>query len=116
MLAQHSSAVPLTLVWLSIEEIKRFSLALYKVCQLSTRLEITGVDGSSAKSELLTLADLSFGMLDSDEAWNSISGVGSEARQEVAFQTKLRDSQDPTGWISQSSSVLSNACVAFDWI
>ncbi|EAW25621.1 Zn(II)2Cys6 transcription factor [Aspergillus fischeri NRRL 181] len=116
MLAQHSSAAPLTLVWLSIEEIKRFGLALYKVCRLSTRLEPTGADGSSAKSELLTLADLSFGMPDSDEAWNSISGVGSEARQEVAVQTNLRDSQDPTGWISQSSSVLSNARVAFDWI
>jgi hypothetical protein len=116
MLAQHSSAVPLTLVWLSVEEIKRFGLALYKVCQMSTRLKTTGADASSAKSELLTLADLSFGMPDSDEAWNSTSAVGSEARQEVAFQTKLRDSRDPTKWISQSSSVLSNARVAFDWI
>ncbi|GFF73013.1 hypothetical protein IFM60648_03830 [Aspergillus lentulus] len=97
MLAQHSSAVPLTLVWLNIEEIKRFGLALYKVCRMSTRLETTGADASSAESELLTLADLSFGMPDSDEAWNSTSGEGSEARQEVAFQTKLRDSGDPTG-------------------
>ncbi|KAK9543895.1 hypothetical protein V6Z77_010021 [Aspergillus fumigatus] len=116
MLAQHSSGVPLTLVWLSLEEIKRFGLALYKVCRLSTRLDPSRADGSSAQSELLTLADLSFGMPDSDEAWNSISGVGCEVRQEEAFQTKLRDGQDPTGWISQSASVLSNARVAFDWI
>ncbi|KAF7168899.1 hypothetical protein CNMCM5623_001805 [Aspergillus felis] len=116
MLAQHSSAVPLTPVWLSIEEIKRFGLALYKVCRMSTRLESTGADAGGAGSELLTLADLSFSMPDSDETWNSSSGIGSEARQEVAVQTEPRDSRDPTGWISHSSNVLYDARVGFDWI
>jgi hypothetical protein len=116
ILTQHSSAVPLTLLWLSIEEIKRFGLALYKVCRMSACPKSTGVRVGSAGSELLTLADLSFGMPDSDEAWNSPWGVGSEALQRATSQAKLSDSRDLTGLISQTSNVLYDTRVSFDWV
>lgn len=104
----------MVLVWLSVEEIKRFGLALYKVCRMTTRLESSGAGVSDRRTELLTLADLNFDMPDSDEVWNSPS---EEAAQEtLASQAKLRDSRDVTGWISQSSSVLYDANVGFDWI
>ncbi|KAI9373619.1 hypothetical protein BJX61DRAFT_502094 [Aspergillus egyptiacus] len=112
ILTQHSSATPLTLVWLSMEEIKRFGLALYKVCRMSACPKATGAHVSSAGSELLTLEDLSFSMPDSDQAWNSPLSVDSEALQ----RARLSDNRDRTGSISQTSNVLYDTHVSFDWL
>ncbi|PLN86917.1 hypothetical protein BDW42DRAFT_198376 [Aspergillus taichungensis] len=107
MLAQHSATAPLAMVWVNVEEIKRFGLALYKVCRMATCAGVTdGRDG------LLTLADLSFGVPDSDELWDADCAAYSR----LSSQTTPRDNRDPTGWISTSASVLYDAGVGFDWI
>ncbi|KAE8388980.1 hypothetical protein BDV23DRAFT_157853 [Aspergillus alliaceus] len=116
MLAQHGPTAPLALVWVNVEEIKRFGLALYKVCRMCTRSDSAGGDINGAKCELLGLHDLLFCLPDSDEVWNAPFSIGSEILQKVASQTNLRDNRDSKGWISQTSTVLHDTGVAFEWI
>lgn len=114
MLQQHDADIPLALVWVSIEEVKRFGLALYKVCQLATCFNVNGESGG--RNVLLTLADLSFCMPDSDELWNAPSGTESEKTRVFACSAVERDNGDPKNWISQASSLLRDPQVGFDWI
>ncbi|KAE8153607.1 C6 and C2H2 transcription factor [Aspergillus avenaceus] len=114
MVARHDPTAPLALIWVSVEETKRFGLALYKVCRMCTGP--ASPDGVSAKNELLTLSDLSFCMPDSDEAWNAPVGVGAEFLREIASQANVRDNRDSSNWISESAGVFQDMHVAFEWI
>lgn len=116
MLGKHDSHAPLALVWVDIEEIKRLGLALYKVCRLSTCADSARGRASGDRSELLTLADLSFCLPDSDEAWNASSSTGHQALKNSASLGAPRDNGDPKTWISESSALLYDARVGFDWI
>ncbi|OGM48303.1 C6 and C2H2 transcription factor [Aspergillus bombycis] len=116
MLAQHHSSAPIALIWVNVEEIKRFGLALYKICRLCTRSASTERDGSDKPSELLTLADLDFCMPDSDEMWNAPSSTGVELIRSSALQRECRDNRDPDNWISQASGKLCDSGVGIDWI
>lgn len=110
MLVQYSSNAPLALIWMNVGVTKRFGLALYKVCRVCT------CSGKETRGELLSLADLSFSMPDSDDVWNAPPGEGSEIAQNVASQANLRDNIDPKEWISEASTVLYDTHVDFDWI
>ncbi|KAL6229153.1 hypothetical protein BDW75DRAFT_235420 [Aspergillus navahoensis] len=120
MLSQHDDSAPITLIWLSVEEVKRFGLALYKLCRLCTRgnpADSTGRPSGGLKSELLTLADLDFCMPDSDEVWNALSGTGADfIKNTTALQETSRDNRDPDNWISRASGKLCDAGVGLDWI
>lgn len=111
MLAQYDDTAPAVLVWVGVEETKRFGLALYKVCRMCTC-----PDSSGSRSQLLSLTDLSFGMPDSDESWNAPADVGTEGLQRVALQTNYRENGNPEWWISRSSTILNDNLVDFDWI
>ncbi|KAE8378650.1 C6 and C2H2 transcription factor [Aspergillus bertholletiae] len=118
MLAKYDS-LPIALVWVNVEEIKRFGLALYKLCRLCTRsasTDATDGGGRDTKNELLTLADLDFCMPDSDEVWNASSNMASEFIRSVPFQQASRDNRDPDNWISQASGKLYDSHVRIDWI
>ncbi|KAJ5254164.1 hypothetical protein N7524_011344 [Penicillium chrysogenum] len=116
MLLQHEADAPLTLVYVSVEEIKRFGLALYKVCRLSTSFHLTGESASGGRNILLTLADLSFCMPDSDELWNAPLGSESEVLSKADLSTAGRDNGDVKNWISQASALVHDERVGFDWI
>lgn len=118
MLARFHSSDSIALVWMSVEEIKRFGLALYKLCRLCTRSDSTNKSGSSSglRNELLTLRDLDFCMPDSDEVWNTLPGSGTEWFRSTALQQTCRNNRDPDGWISQTSAKLYDERVSFDWI
>lgn len=90
MLARYDDTAPAVLVWVGVEETKRFGLALYKVCRMCTC-----PDSSGSRSQLLSLTDLSFGMPDSDESWNAPADVGTEGLQRVALQTNYRENENP---------------------
>ncbi|CAG8909838.1 unnamed protein product [Penicillium egyptiacum] len=115
MLLQHEVDAPLALIYVNVEEIKRFGLALYKVCRLST-FELTGDSANSGRNDLLTLADLSFCMPDSDELWNAPLGEESEVLNKTNSSAAARDNGDAKNWISQASAVVNDARVGFDWI
>lgn len=112
MLARYGSTAPHALVWLGMEETKRFGLALYKVCRMCACPD----SANGNRGQLLSLADLTFSMPDSDEVWNAPVDVGPEIFKEIASRTDLRESGDPQGWISSSSAVLYDRHVDFDWI
>ena len=122
MLAQHDSSAPITLIWLSVEEAKRFGLALYKICRLCTRNPDDTPDrpGGRLQREMLTLAELDFCMPDSDEVWNALTveeadTIRRTAVQDSAVQGTFMD-RDPGNWISHASGTLCDAGVGLDWI
>ncbi|KAJ5186724.1 hypothetical protein N7449_011488 [Penicillium cf. viridicatum] len=116
MIIQHNTYTPLALVYLNIEEIKRFGLALYKACRLSTSSDITEGNTNCDRNDLLTLADLSYSMPDSDEIWNAPLGTESEVLKKSASSAATRDNGDPKNWISEASGLLHDVRVGFDWI
>lgn len=72
MLARQLSETLETFAWVSIEEVKRFDLALYRVCRLASRIDApNGHDVAEASSEALTASDLQFPMPTHDRLWNS---------------------------------------------
>lgn len=116
MIIQHNTYTPLALVYLNIEEIKRFGLALYKACRLSTSSDITEGNTNCDRNDLLSLADLSYSMPDSDEIWNAPLGTESEVLKKSASSAATRDNGDPKNWISEASGLLHDVRVGFDWI
>ncbi|KAJ5185609.1 hypothetical protein N7491_006521 [Penicillium cf. griseofulvum] len=111
MLLQQEDNAPLPLVYTNVEEIKRFGLALYKVCRLSASSTL-----NVGRNDLLTLADLSFCMPDSDELWNAPLGTEAAVLNKSDSSTVARDNGDPKNWISQASALLHDERVGFDWI
>ncbi|CAG8272303.1 unnamed protein product [Penicillium salamii] len=93
MLLQHDADALLALVYISVEEIKIFGLALYKVCRLSTpaSFDLAGECSNSGRKELLSLSDLSFYMPDSDELWNALLGAESEVLSKSGSSAVARD-------------------------
>ncbi|KAJ6027695.1 hypothetical protein N7499_001153 [Penicillium canescens] len=116
MLLQHEDNAPLALVYISVEEIKRFGLALYKVSRLSTPFDLTGESANDGRKDLLNLADLSFCMPDSDDLWNAPLGAESAVLNRCDSLAVARDNGDAKNWISQASALLHDARVGFDWI
>ncbi|PYH94359.1 hypothetical protein BO71DRAFT_430091 [Aspergillus ellipticus CBS 707.79] len=124
MLTQHDAAASIALVWVSVEEIKRFGLALYKLCRLCARSEDTNggtstdTDAIGARTELLNLADLNFCLPDSDAMWEAAppSETESGSLRNLTVGQMCRDNRDPEGWISQTSGRLYDDRVRFDWI
>ncbi|OKP09759.1 hypothetical protein PENSUB_4865 [Penicillium subrubescens] len=116
MLLQHEADAPLALVYVSVEEIKRFGLALYKVCRLSISFHLTGESANGDRNALLTLADLSFCMPDNDELWNAPLGAESEMLSKVDSSAAGRHNGDAKNWISQASTLVHDGRVGFDWI
>ncbi|RAL10934.1 Zn(II)2Cys6 transcription factor [Aspergillus homomorphus CBS 101889] len=113
MLAQHDPTAPVALVWVSVEETKRFGLALYKLCRACSQ---TSTDRTGSTSGLLTLADLDFCIPDSDERWNASSDVAAEGGRLMGLQQACRDNRSPSSWISHASVHLHDARVNLDWI
>jgi hypothetical protein len=116
MLLQHDDDAPLVLTYLNVEEIKRFGLALYKVCRLSTCTSMTGENPNGGQNDLLTLADLSFCMPDSDELWNAPLDAESKVLKKRDPSAVARNNGDVKNWISQASAILHDAQVGSDWI
>jgi hypothetical protein len=116
MVLQQEAHAPLALVYVNIEEIKRFGLALYKVCRLSTPCDSTGESANGGRKDLLTLADLCFCMPDSDELWNAPFGAEFEVLNKSDSLAVARHNGNQKNWISQASSLLHDARVDFDWL
>lgn len=121
MLARHEASAPAALVWLSVEETKRFGLALYKLCRVcapSTEKRHSMVDRHErpSRNDLLTLQDLDFSMPDTDEVWNASVDKGTQLIRATALQQARGDTQNPDEWISNASLNFQHPSVGFDWI
>lgn len=98
-------------IWVGVEEIKRFGIALYKVCKLCSNSDSSNVDGSDHfEPELLTLSELQYPMPDSNKLWNAESNmVLSKGLAEVEPSATL-DGRREENWISNLRGVVRFDC------
>jgi hypothetical protein len=124
MLAQFNPGTdPEVLIWLGIEEIKRFCLSLYRVCRQS---HIAGPDiqqdafvlntrrGPHRLGEsLLYLTDLQFALPNSDELWHATSGLAARVTENSAA---YHNENIEGNWISQTARLLQPCDAQFLWL
>lgn len=96
-------------IWVGIEEIKRFNLALYKVCgKLSSgSIAGAGIDNDDARIDLLSANELQFPLPSNSALWNAVSK--DEWRVHVKDTTSISVSLDDhcrAVWISNSAIIL----------
>ncbi|KAJ5805987.1 uncharacterized protein N7503_003589 [Penicillium pulvis] len=113
---------PEVLIWLGIEEVKRFDLSLYRLyrkIRLDTKVlvDTANIDSScgprSSGRDLLSLADLQFALPDSDELWHMTSDLAAN----IAGNTAAYDDKNgERNWISQTARVLEPSQQEFRWV
>lgn len=113
---------PEVLIWLGIEEVKRFNLSLYRLyrqTRLDTKVleDTANIDSScgprSSGRNLLSLADLQFALPDSDKLWH----VTSDLAAKIAGSTAAyNDKNGEEHWISQTARVLEPTHQEFRWV
>lgn len=114
MIEKYSPATPLAMIWVNVEEIKRFGLALYKVCRLSN-LAVTAKKSRNTRQDLLGLADLNFCIPDSDRIWGAPAVMDEQDRQLLIALVERRDNSDQKVWISNATRILYDDQVDFEW-
>ncbi|PKX97579.1 C2H2 type zinc finger domain protein [Aspergillus novofumigatus IBT 16806] len=112
ILAQFcGDSVPDVFIWVGIEEVKRFALALYEVCR-TCHIQRENSPRNSPRSanrgrSLLTLADLQFALPDSDELWHATSDLAARLAEDGPLYYDNNDAA--ANWISQSSETVAEA-------
>lgn len=114
---------PEVFVWVGVEEVKRFGLSLYRVCQrawLHDPRELgdvsdqnTGAPSRLDGANLLSLADLRFALPDSDELWHLRSGL---ADRVTGRSEADKNANGEENWISQTARLLQPQDEQFRWI
>ncbi|KUL89636.1 hypothetical protein ZTR_00482 [Talaromyces verruculosus] len=98
ILAKYGESDLPSFVWVGIEEVKRLSIALYKLCaKLSS---FTTEDRS-----LITARELQFPLPSNDQLWNSVGRDEWKANATVEDTVSLKDDLQ-TKWISKSADIL----------
>lgn len=108
MLARYCEPDQPTYVWISIEEVKRFNLTLYKVCRVCSeqRSGTTDYDIIRGSRSELRADDLQFPLPRNTALWNAVDKAGWEsAGAEEVFHHRLNDTLERE-WISNSAHVL----------
>lgn len=70
----HHSINSTTCIWVGVEEIKRFGIALFRRCKLCSN-NSSSSNGGHVEADLLALSDLRYSMPDSNELWNAESDM-----------------------------------------
>jgi hypothetical protein len=108
MLARYCEPDQPTYVWVSIEEVKRFNIALYKVCRTCSQQwsGTTACDIIRGSSRGLRAQDLQFPLPRNTLLWNAVDKAGWEsAGSEDVFRHRLNDTLEHE-WISNSAHFL----------
>ncbi|EAW15938.1 C2H2 type zinc finger domain protein [Aspergillus fischeri NRRL 181] len=98
MLARYKEADLPSLVWVSIEELKRFNIALYKLC---AKLSSSTTEDRS----LLHASELQFPLPSNDPLWNAVGRDEWEANAKEENTVSLKDDLQAK-WISRFADVL----------
>ncbi|CAG8920225.1 unnamed protein product [Penicillium salamii] len=112
MLTQYPAGTPITMIWVGVEEMKRFALALYKVTHICTTVDRQ----ANASEKLMTVADLAFSMPYSDETWNLSKETEGQTLSKATAQASVKRDGDNEKWINSSFTTLHDSEVSFDWI
>ncbi|KAJ5554669.1 hypothetical protein N7513_004628 [Penicillium frequentans] len=121
--SQFKSEVgPEVLIWLGIEEVKRFNLSLYRLyrhIRLDAKVleDTANIDSSCGPRpsgrHLLSLADLQFALPDSDELWHMTSDLAAKI---AGNNSAYNDKNGESNWISQTARVLEPSHQEFRWV
>ena len=98
MLARYKEADLPSFVWVGVEEVKRFNIALYKLC---ARLS----SSSPEDRPLLAASELEFPLPSNDPLWNSVERDEWEAYAKEESTVSLNDDVQAR-WISKFADVL----------
>lgn len=98
MLARHEEADLPSFVWVSIEEVKRFGMALYKLC---AKVSSSNIDDGP----LLHARELQFPLPSNDPLWNSVERHDWEANAKDGVTVSMNDNFQAK-WISNFADVL----------
>lgn len=98
ILAKYSEADLPSFVWVGIEEVKRFSIALYKLC---AKLSSSTTEDRS----LITARELQFPLPSNDQLWNSVGRDEWDVNAKVEDMVFLKDDLQAK-WISKSADIL----------
>ncbi|KAL6229743.1 hypothetical protein BDW75DRAFT_224525 [Aspergillus navahoensis] len=98
MLARYKETDLPSFVWVGIEEVKRFSMALYKLC---AKVSSSSADDSS----LLHARELQFPLPSNDPLWNSVGRDDWEANARDSDIVSMKDDLQEK-WISNFADVL----------
>lgn len=111
VLARYEQNDLASYVWICIEEVKRFNLALYRVCRASSSSDIHDKSGrqysvTGEASCELTADELQFPMPKNDPLWNAVRKEEWEPSVNDDFRpARLYDSMEEE-WISKSADFL----------
>ncbi|KAK2761629.1 hypothetical protein FQN54_001457 [Arachnomyces sp. PD_36] len=111
MLARYSQSDLPSYIWVGIEELKRFNLALYRCCKALSRSGQQTSDGAGDSiagpaTWELTAADLQFPIPKNDALWDAtVREEWDSAGTEAANPTSLHDTLEAE-WISKSAELL----------
>ena len=106
MLTRYHHVESITCMWVGVEEIKRFGLALYKVSRLCGMGSCSG-ESDETGGRFLRFSDLQFPMPDKKNLWNA--GSNAELARLLSMHSRREDNSDEpraTTWISQSGALL----------
>lgn len=85
-------------VWVSVEEVKRFSVALYRLCAKLS-------NSNTEDGPLLRASELQFPMPSNDDLWNSVRRDEWEANAKEENMISLRDDLQAR-WISSHTDTI----------
>lgn len=109
MLARYQDIDNITTIWVGVEEMKRFALALYKVSRLCG-------DADNGEGEgRLTLSELQFPPPDSNSLWGAMSNRELSELLRTGRDGNPERSND-SRWISESGGLLDAVDPGFRWI
>ncbi|RJE24657.1 hypothetical protein PHISCL_03023 [Aspergillus sclerotialis] len=109
MVARYQDINSVACIWVGVEEIKRFGIALYRVCKLCSNGNSSNVDECGRfKHDLLTLPDLQFPMPESDELWNAESNIALSNRLADINPNAALDGRRQKNWISNLGELCSD--------
>jgi hypothetical protein len=115
MLGRYQDIDSVACIWVGVEEIKRFGLALYKVCKICNSV-YDDESGENSGQRLLRLSDLRFPVPDGNHLWEAGSNLelshllakkGTDAQSERSREVK---------WISENGQWLDSNALEFEWI
>lgn len=110
MLSRYQETSLASFIWVGIEEIKRFNLALYKVCGKVSSDIVAGAgidDHDNAETDLLNASELQFPLPSSSALWSAIGK--DEWIVHMKDTTPVPVSLDDhcrAGWISNSAILI----------
>ena len=110
MLSRYQETSLASFIWVGIEEIKRFNLALYKVCGKLSSNSMAGAginDNYDAQMDLLSASELQFPLPSSSALWNA---VGKDEwivhMKDITPVPVSLDDHCRAGWISNSAILI----------